>query len=108
MSCPTRDEAAVRLSVASMFAVSPDVRVEMSRRALALPELSPLDRAQHWSRLVYNLVQAGRADESRALMQRAGTEVQAAQHPPSATILMLAQDAHRYVEGQFRRIPASA
>jgi hypothetical protein len=97
----TRDETAVCLSVASMFAVSPHVRVQMSRRALTLPELSPQDQAQHWSRLVYNLVQAGRADESRALMERATAEVEAAQHPPSATILMLAQDAHQYVEGYF-------
>ncbi len=96
-----RDEAAVCLSVASMFAVSPDVRVAMSRRALALPELSATDRAQHWSRLVYNLVQAGRADESRSLMSRASAAVQAAQHPPSATILMLARDAHAYVEDHF-------
>ena len=51
--------------------------------------------------MVYNLVQAGRADDSRALMERAGAEVRAAQHPPSETILMLAQDAHAYVEGQF-------
>jgi DNA-binding CsgD family transcriptional regulator len=84
-----------------MFAVSPDVRVAMSRRALALSELSSRDRAQHWSRLVYNLVQAGRADESRALMGRAAAEVESAQHPPSSTILMLAQDAHQYVEGHF-------
>lgn len=98
---PTRDEAAVCLSIASMFAVSPDVRVAMSRQALTLPDLAPADRARHWSRLVYNLIQAGRAAESSTLMKRAHVEVRAARDPPSETILMLAQDAHAYVGGRF-------
>ena len=57
---PAAEEAAVCLSLASMFALSPDVRAEAGRRALALRDLSDEDRAQHQARLAYNLIQAGR------------------------------------------------
>src|SRR5882724_5933872 len=61
---PAAEEAAVFLSLASMFALSPDVRADAGRRALALRDLSDSDRAQHEARLVYNLIQAGRPREA--------------------------------------------
>lgn len=100
---PTADEAAVRLSIASMFGVSPDVRASSGRRALALPDLSPDDRARHLGRLVYNLVQAGRAPEAQALLDEAHGAIDAADDKGAASILMLAEGALLYVDGQFER-----
>ena len=48
---PSEQEAEVRLSIAGMFAVSPDVRVDAGRQALALPDLPPpsaLDTSRAW------------------------------------------------------------
>jgi hypothetical protein len=68
---PADQEAEVRLSIAGMFALSPDVRVEAGRRALALPGLSPQLRSRHLARLVHNLLVEGRAPEARNLLREA-------------------------------------
>src|SRR5271168_275370 len=58
---PPEQEAAVHLSIAGMFALSPDVRVDAGRQALSLPDLSPAVRARHSVCLVHNLVVGGRS-----------------------------------------------
>ena len=49
---PAEQEAEVRISVAGMFAISPDVRAEECRQALALPGLPAPLRARHLALLV--------------------------------------------------------
>ncbi len=98
---PPDEEAAVCLSIASMFELSPDVRVSAGRRALALASLTGADRARHLARLAYNLVQGGRATEARALLADAQPVIVAAGDPSAAAVLTLTQGALRYVDGEF-------
>jgi DNA-binding CsgD family transcriptional regulator len=84
-----------------MFALSPDVRAEAGRRALALRDLSDEGRAQHQARLAYNLVQAGRPDEATVLIQQVRATIERAGDLAARSILGLAQGALRYVEGHF-------
>ena len=73
---PAEQEAQVRLSVASMFGISPDVRVDNARAALALPELPNDLRAWLQALVLHNLVVAGRTDSAAdaALTIRAAVE----------------------------------
>jgi DNA-binding CsgD family transcriptional regulator len=98
---PAAEEAAVLLSLASMFALSPDVRVEAGRRALALRDLSDEDRAKHQARLAYNLVQAGRSREATQQLQQDRATIERAGDLAARSILGLAEGALRYVGGHF-------
>jgi len=64
---PAEEEAQVRFSVASMFDLSPDLRADNARAALALPDLTPDLRAWLWASLFHNLVVAGHTDEALAI-----------------------------------------
>jgi DNA-binding CsgD family transcriptional regulator len=68
---PAEEEAAVRLAVAGIFDLSPDVRADNARAALALPGLSADTRALLWASLFHNLVVAGRTEEAIGLLPRA-------------------------------------
>ena len=61
---PAEQQAQVRMSIASMFALSPDVRVENARQALALPRLSEDLRARLMATELHNLVVGGRTAEA--------------------------------------------
>jgi DNA-binding CsgD family transcriptional regulator/tetratricopeptide (TPR) repeat protein len=98
---PAAEEAAVYLSLASMFALSPDVRAEAGQRALALRDLSDEDRAKHQARLVYNLVQAGRPGEAAQQLRAARETVERAGDLAARSILLLAEGALRYIDGHF-------
>jgi DNA-binding CsgD family transcriptional regulator len=100
---PVAEEAAVCLSIATMFALSPDVRAQAGRRALALHGLRPRTRAQHQARLAYNLVQAGRPQEAAAVVEECRATVEAAGDLASRSILHLAEGALLYVGGEFDR-----
>jgi DNA-binding CsgD family transcriptional regulator len=84
---PTDQESEVCLSIASMFALGPDERAAANRRALALSDLSPRDRARHLARLVYNLVQAGRQDDAEALLAEVREEIGA--HADSSSLAIV-------------------
>src|SRR5580698_399146 len=58
------EEARVRLSVAGMFDLSPEVRAESARAGLALPSLSTDLRAELWAALYHSLSVAGRKQEA--------------------------------------------
>jgi DNA-binding CsgD family transcriptional regulator len=64
---PAEEEARVRFSVASMFDLSPDLRADNARTALALPDLTADLKASLWASLFHNLVVAGRTDEALAI-----------------------------------------
>jgi DNA-binding CsgD family transcriptional regulator len=68
---PAEEEARVRFSVASMFDLSPDLRADNARTALALPDLTADLRAWLWASLFHNLVVAGRTDEALAIEGKA-------------------------------------
>ena len=61
---PPEQEAEVRVSIASMFSLSPDVRADNARYALSLPGLSADLRAWPAALLLHNLAVAGRGDEA--------------------------------------------
>ena len=98
---PSEQEAEVRLSIAGMFAISPDVRAEECRRALALPDL-PVDlRARHLALLFHNLVTAGRFDEARDIREEVSLAVQGCDDVAARFALELAQSGLMYFEGDF-------
>jgi DNA-binding CsgD family transcriptional regulator/tetratricopeptide (TPR) repeat protein len=98
---PAAEEAAVFLSLASMFALSADVRADAGRRALALRDLSDQDRAQHQARLAYNLVQAGRPQEAAQQLQQARATVERAGDLAARSILLQTEGVLAYVDGHF-------
>jgi DNA-binding CsgD family transcriptional regulator/tetratricopeptide (TPR) repeat protein len=104
---PAAEEAAVFLSLASMFALSPDVRADAGRRALALRDLSESDRAQHEARLVYNLVQAGRPREAAGELPRARATIERAGDRAARSILGQTEGALSYVDGHFEEALAA-
>jgi tetratricopeptide (TPR) repeat protein len=98
---PAEQEAEVRLSIAGMFALSPDVRDEAGRQALALPGLSPALRARHLACLVHNLTVGGRYEEARE--QLAAARAAAGADANAAFILNLAEGGLEVVAGRFSR-----
>ena len=68
---PVTDEAEVRLGIAGMWLVSPDVRVHASREALKLPDLPEQLRQRHMAKLAYNLVAGGRTEEAQLRLSEA-------------------------------------
>jgi DNA-binding CsgD family transcriptional regulator len=70
-------EAEVRLSIANMIGVSPDVRADASRQALTLAELAPPVRARHFASLVHSEVMAGRRRSARELLPAARSAIAA-------------------------------
>jgi DNA-binding CsgD family transcriptional regulator/DNA-binding Lrp family transcriptional regulator len=69
---PVAEEAEVRLGIAGMWLVSPDVRVHASREALKLHGLPEHLRLAHLAKLAYNLaVAAGRTGEAQAVVSEA-------------------------------------
>lgn len=99
---PVAEEAEVRLGIADMWLVSPDVRVHASREALNLPGLPGHLHLEHMATLAYNLVSAGRTEEAQAAWSEAvaagGRLDRVARFP-----LALSAGGLRYVGGDFRR-----
>ena len=98
---PAAQEAEVRLSIAGMFAISPDVRAETGRQALALPGLPEHLRARHLAVLFHNLVTAGRVEEARAILGESGKAVQAGHDAAGRFVLELAESGLMYADGRF-------
>jgi DNA-binding CsgD family transcriptional regulator len=68
---PAIEEARVRLSVATMFDISPEVRTETARAGLALPGLDTDLTAWLWTSLLHSLTVAGRTQEALAIQPKA-------------------------------------
>ena len=100
---PAEQEAEVRLSIASMFALSPDVRVDAGRQALALPELSPGLHARHLASLVHNLLVGGCYEKARANLPDARAAVSSSGDANAAFMLDLAEGGLEAVHGRFGR-----
>jgi DNA-binding CsgD family transcriptional regulator len=100
---PPEQEAGVHLSIAGMFALSPDVRVNASRQALSLPDLSPAVRARHLVSLVHNLMVGGRCDEALSNLSEARAAADGSGDANAAFMLNLAESGLEVVAGRFER-----
>jgi DNA-binding CsgD family transcriptional regulator len=74
---PPEAEAQVRLSIAQMYSLPADSRIESGRAALALPGVSAELRARHLGVMVLSLVAAARPGEARAAVADAEAAVRA-------------------------------
>ena len=68
---PVAEEAEVRLGIAEMWLLSPDVRVHASTEALKLGGVPEHLRLAHMAKLAYNLVAGGRTKEAQARLSEA-------------------------------------
>jgi DNA-binding CsgD family transcriptional regulator len=76
---PPEQEAEVRLSIARMFSLSPDVRADNARQGLALSGLSADLRAWLAALLLHNLVVAGHRDEALSTVSELSALVSASE-----------------------------
>lgn len=100
---PAAEEAEVLLSIAGMFGLSPDARVDAGRQALALPDLPPALHARHLACLVHNLVVGGRADAAREQLPAARAAAGDSADAIAVFMLDLAEGGLEVIEGRFPR-----
>jgi DNA-binding CsgD family transcriptional regulator len=100
---PAIQEAEVRLSIAGMFAISPEIRISAGRLALSLPDLPETLRSRHLACLFHNLVTAGRIQEARAVLEDARTAIGSADDARASFTLRVAESALEYSDDQFDR-----
>jgi DNA-binding CsgD family transcriptional regulator len=98
---PSLQEAEVRLSIAGMFAISPEIRIGAGRLALNLPDLPETLRARHLACLFHNLVTAGRLAESRAMLEEARPTIDSAGDARATFTLRVAESALEYTDDRF-------
>ncbi len=101
---PPEQEAEVRLGIAGMFAISPDIRIGAGRLALSLPRLSDTTRARHLACLFHNLVTSGRVEDARTALEEARETAEASGDPRAAFTLHVAESALEYADERF--VPA--
>ncbi len=102
-SLPPEEEARVRWTIAGMFNISPDIRADNARRALALPELSAETRALLWASLFHNLVVAVRTDEALAVREKARHAVAPTESGTGSFALEVAESALQYQLSRFEQ-----
>ncbi|WP_436535901.1 ATP-binding protein [Actinoplanes sp. HUAS TT8] len=100
---PVDQEAEVRLTLAGLIALAPDLRVTAGLRALELPSLSPRLRARHLAVLTHNLLVAGEPARAEALVPEARDLVASTADPTAAFALELAEGGLAYARGDFAR-----
>ena len=98
---PAEQEAAVRLSLAAMFAISPDDRADNARKGLSLPGLAADTRARLQASLFHNLLVAHRLDESLAIESQVRTSVQASSDIAAQYFFQIGCSAMEYQLGHF-------
>jgi DNA-binding CsgD family transcriptional regulator len=100
-SLTAEEEGRVRLSVAGMFTLSPDVRADNARAALVLPGLSGDLSASLWASLFHSLVMAGRLDEAVSIQPKAREAVYASSNDSCWFAYELPESALHYTEFDF-------
>lgn len=98
---PAAEEAEVRLSIASMFSVSPEIRADSCRAALALTGLPLSLRNRHLALLVHNLSVGGRVPEARELANEARGPIMDSGDVKARFMLKLAESGNLYADGTF-------
>jgi DNA-binding CsgD family transcriptional regulator/tetratricopeptide (TPR) repeat protein len=99
---PSDEEAKIRLAMAGMLHVSPDLRADNARAALALPDLSPDTRALLWASLFHSLVVAMRPEEAGALLPKAQEAVKAGPENVGRFTFEVARSLLQYQLGHFQ------
>ena len=109
---PPAQEAQVRLSIASMFDLSPDARADNARQALALPGLPEDLRAWLEAIVLHNLVVAGRTGEALDAATAARAAAESTPAAESSFAIELAQAGLDYQLFRFglalQRLEAAA
>src|SRR3989454_2659960 len=98
---PTLQEAEVRLSIAGMFAILPEIRIGAGRLALSLPDLPETLRAPPLASLFHNRATAGRLDEGRAVLEETRAAVESADDARAMFTLRVAESALEYTDDRF-------
>jgi DNA-binding CsgD family transcriptional regulator/tetratricopeptide (TPR) repeat protein len=98
---PPEQEAEVRLGIAGMFAISPDIRIGAGRQALSLSGLSETLRARHQACLFHNLVTSGRIEQARVALEDARDTVDSSGDVRASFTLHLAESALAYADDRF-------
>jgi DNA-binding CsgD family transcriptional regulator/tetratricopeptide (TPR) repeat protein len=98
---PAEQEAAVRLSLAAMFAISPDDRSDNARKGLSLPGLAADTRARLQASLFHNLLVAHRLDEGLAIESQVRTSVLASNDIAAQYFFQIGCSAMEYQLGHF-------
>jgi DNA-binding CsgD family transcriptional regulator len=105
---PAAQEAEVRLSIASFFSISPEVRAESCRQALELTGVPPDLRARLLVQLFYSLVVAVRPDQAERLLPEVKQAAEQTGDRAARFILELAESALQYTRGHFEMALALA
>jgi DNA-binding CsgD family transcriptional regulator len=103
VALPAEEEARVLLTIAGMFALSPDTRIDADRRALALQGVSARMRARHHAARFHNFLVAGRFDEGREVLDVTRRAVRASNDGVAAFSLVVAEAALEYINCNFTR-----
>ena len=98
---PSEQEAEVRLRIAGMFAISPEIRIASGRAALMLPDVPEIVRARHLACLFHNLVTAGRIGDARTTLEEARALIATTHDVRASFTLRLAESALDYVDDRF-------
>jgi DNA-binding CsgD family transcriptional regulator len=98
---PAEQEAAVRLSLAAMFAISPDDRADNARKGLSLPSLAAGTRARLQASLFHNLLVAHRLDEGLAIESQVRRSVLASSDIAAQYFFQVGCSAMEYQLGHF-------
>jgi DNA-binding CsgD family transcriptional regulator len=98
---PPEQEAQVRLGIAGMWAVSPEVRVDSGRAALQLADLPDGLRLAHVARLGYNLLVSGHLEEAQELISQTASAVAQSADPMVQFLHTLSVGGVEYITGQL-------
>jgi DNA-binding CsgD family transcriptional regulator len=97
---PVAEEGEVRLGIAGMWLLSPDVRVHASREALKLEGLPEDLRVAHIAKLAYNLTMGGRTDEAEVRFSEA-VVAGGRLNPVARFPVALSEGGLQYVNGYY-------
>jgi DNA-binding CsgD family transcriptional regulator len=100
-------EAEVRLTVAAMYRLAPEVRVQAGLLALSLPGVSELMRARHLGRLVANLASAGQVSQAREMARQADRAVRSTGDAGAGADLAVGNLLLHMLDGRYVRLLAS-
>jgi DNA-binding CsgD family transcriptional regulator len=98
---PTDQEAEVRLSIASLFSISPEERADSCRRGLALAGLPPVLRARLLAQLFYNLVVAVRPGQAQQILAELREAVELTGDGVARFTMQLGEAAQSYTFDRF-------
>jgi DNA-binding CsgD family transcriptional regulator/tetratricopeptide (TPR) repeat protein len=98
---PPEQEAQVRLGIAGMWAVPPEVRADTGREALKLNGLPDGLRLAHMARLGYNLLVGGHLEEAQALMSQTAAMSTPRPDPVVQFLYALSRGGVEYITGHL-------